>query len=162
MVVPKFNEFIKSGCIVWISSVKQRWSATNFKIRDDLVCSSDNNFQVVSRVAVIEDLNLSSYKEEADTKIILHCASVVHRNYGENVCIWSSSCNTDLVVLAVGLLQELNDWVFIANGCGSNKEHCKLSDFDIDIDSISAFLGLHAFTVNDYVSLFFRKEKEKC
>ena len=76
---------------------------------DDLVCSSDNNYQVVSRVAVIEDLNLSSYKEEADTKIILHCASVVHRNYGENVCIWSSSCNTDLVVLAVGLLQQLND-----------------------------------------------------
>ena len=81
---------------------------------------------------------------------------------GENVCLWSLSGDTDIVVLAVGLLQEFNDLVFIVNGCGSNTEHYKLSDFEIDIESTSALLGLHAFTRNDYVSSFFRKGKEKC
>ena len=79
---------------------------------------------------------------------------------GENVCLWSLSGDTDIVVLAVGLLQEFNDRVFIVNRCGSNTEHYKLSDFEIDIESTSALLGLHAFTGNDYVSSFFRKGKE--
>ena len=67
-----------------------------------------------------------------------------------------------IVVLAVGLLQKLNDWVFIVNGCSSNTEHYKLSDFEIDVECKSALLGLHAFTGNDYVSSLFRKGKEKC
>ena len=67
-----------------------------------------------------------------------------------------------IVVLAVGLLQKFNDWVFIVNECGSNTEHYKLSDFEIDIECTRALLGLHAFTVNDYVSSLFRKGKEKC
>ena len=65
-----------------------------------------------------------------------------------------------IVVLAVGLLQEFNDWVFILNECGSNTEHHKLSDFEIDFECTSALLGLHAFTGN--ILSLFRKEKEKC
>ena len=67
-----------------------------------------------------------------------------------------------IVVLVVGLLQEFNGRVFIVNGCSSNTEHYKLSDFEIDVECTSALLGLHAFTGNDYVSSFFRKGKEKC
>ena len=107
---------------------------------------------MVSRVAVMKDLNLSNCQEEADTKIILHCTNVLHRNHGENVCIWSSSGDKDKIVLAAGLLEELNDRFFVVNGSGSNKEHHKLSDFDIDIESASALLGLHAFTGDDYMS----------
>ena len=57
-----------------------------------------------------------------------------------------SRVDKDKIVLAVGLLEELNDRFFIVNGSGSNKEHHKLSDFDIDIESASALLGFHAFT----------------
>ena len=67
-----------------------------------------------------------------------------------------------IVVLVVGLLQEFNGRVFIVNGCSSNTEHYKLSDFEIDVECTSALLGLHDFTGNDYVSSFFRKGKEKC
>ena len=67
-----------------------------------------------------------------------------------------------IVVLAVGLLQEFNDRVFIVNGCSSNTEHYKLSDFEIGVECTDALLGQHAFTGNVYVSLFFRKGKEKC
>ena len=65
-----------------------------------------------------------------------------------------------IVVLAVGLLQEFNDWVFIVNECGSNTEHYKLRDFEIDIECTCALLGLYAFTGN--VLSLFRKGKEKC
>ena len=125
-----------------------------------MVLSSDISYIVVSRVAVIEDLNLSSKQEEADTKIILHCINDLHRNHGETVFLWSPSGNTDLVVLAAGLLQGLvNDQVFMANGSSSNEQHYKLSEFEIDNESVSTVLGLHAFTGNDYESSFFRKGK---
>ena len=55
---------------------------------------------MVSRVAVMEDLNLSRDEEEADTKIILYCTDARYRN---SVYLWSLSGNTDIVALAVGL-----------------------------------------------------------
>ena len=110
----------------------------------------------------MEDLNLSGNHEEVDAKIILHCETVPHRNHGENVCLWSPSGDTDIVVLPVELLQEFNDRVFIVNGSGSNTEHYKLSYFEIDFKNTSALLGLHAFTGKNYVSSFFWKGKEKC
>ena len=86
---------------------------------DNLVLSSGNSCVVASRVAFTEDLNLSGDQEEADTNIILPCANVLHRNYGENVRIWFPSGDTDILVLAVGLLQEFNDQGFILNRSGS-------------------------------------------
>ena len=100
----------------------------------------------------MEDLNLSSEQEETDTKITLHCVNVLHRKHGINVCLWSPSENTDIVALAVGLLQEFNDRAFIVNENASYTEHYKLSDFEIDIESTSALFGLNSFTGNDYVS----------
>ena len=99
---------------------------------------------MVSRVAVMEDLNLSCNQQEADANIVLHFANVLHRNHGENVCLWFPSDNTNIVVLAVELLQEFNDQGFKLNGSGSNKEHYKLGDFEIDIESTIAPLDLHA------------------
>ena len=46
----------------------------------DLVLSSDNRWLVVSRVAVIKNLNLSSNQEKADKKIILSCANFIPKN----------------------------------------------------------------------------------
>ena len=62
------------------------------------------------------------------------------------------SDNTDIVALAVGLLQKFNDRAFIVNENASYTEHYKPSDFEIDIESTSALFGLNSFTGNDYVS----------
>ena len=121
---------------------------------DDLVLPSDNSCVVVSNAAVMEDLNLPSHQEETDRNVILHCENILQRNHGENV--WRH-----IVVLAVGLLQEFNDWFFIVNESGSNTEPYKLNNFKIDIECTSGLLGLHAFTGNDYVLSLFRKGKEK-
>ena len=164
----KFYEFQQSGCnktrlielpFEYLQLNKNEVLQTSRS--DNLVCSSNDSWEVNSRVAVMEDLNLSSYQKEGDTKIILHCADVVHRSHGENACIRSSSGDTAVVVLTVGLLQELIDWVFIVNGNGSNKEHYKLSVFETDIDSTIAFFGLHAFRVNDYMCCHFSAKEKK-
>ena len=112
---------------------------------DNLVLSSDTSCLVVSRVAVMGNLNLSSDQEEADTKT---CANVLQRNHGDNVCLWFPFGDTD-IVLAVGLLQEFNDQVFIVNVSGSNKEHCKLNDFETDVENTSVLLDLHTITGNE-------------
>ena len=118
MVPRKFHEFLQSGYnktrlieLLFEYLQLNKDDVLQTLRSDNLVCSSDNSCQVVSRVAVMVDLNLSSYQKEADTKIILHCANVLHRNHCENVCMWPPSGDTDIVVLAVGLLQELNDLV---------------------------------------------------
>ena len=169
MVSRNFHEFLQSGCnktrlieLLFEYLQLNKEEVLQTLRSDNLVLLSDNSCVVVSRVAVMEDLNLSSDQKEADSKIILHFENFLHRNHGENVCLWSPSGDTDIVVLAVGLLQEFNDWAFVVNGSGSNREHCKLSDFEIDIESTSTLLGLHAFTGNDYVLSFFRKGREKC
>ena len=159
MVSRNFHEFLQSGCnktrlieLLFEYLQLNKEEVLQTLRSDNLVLLSDNSYVVVSRVAVMEDLNLSSDQKEADSKIILHFENFLHRNHGE----------TDIVVLAVGLLQEFNDWAFVVNRSGSNREHCKLSDFEIDIESTSTLLGLHAFTGNDYVSSFFRKGRENC
>ena len=126
MVPRKFHEFLQSGCnktrlieLLFEYLQLNKDEVLRTLRSDNLVLSSDNSCVVVSRVAVMEDLSLSSDQEEGDTKIILHCANVLHGNHGENVCLWSPSGDT-VVVLAVGLLQEFNDRVFIVNGYGSN------------------------------------------
>ena len=63
--------------------------------------------------------------------------------------------------MALGLLQEFNDWVFVVSESGSNKEYYKFSDFEIYIENASTHLGLHALTGHDYLPSFFRKGKEK-
>ena len=114
MVPRMFCEFLQSGCnktrliellFEYLQLNKDEVLQTSRS--DNLFCSSNNSYQVISRVAVIEDLNFPSYRNEGDTKIILHCSNVIHRNHGENAYMWSPSGDT--VVLAVGLLQGLND-----------------------------------------------------
>ena len=117
MVPRKFHEFLQIGCnktrliellFEYLQINKDEPLRT---LRShDLVLSSDDSCVVVSRVAVMEDLNLSSDQEEADTKIILPYANVLHKNHWENACLWSPSGDTDTVVLAVGLLREFNDF----------------------------------------------------
>ena len=98
MVPRKFHKFLQSSCnktrliellFEYLQLDKDELLQTLRS--DDLILSIDNSCVVVSNAAVMEDLNLLSDQEETDTKIILHCANVLHRNHGENVCVWSPS-----------------------------------------------------------------------
>ena len=100
---------------------------------DNLVLSRDNSCVVVSRVAVMEDSNLLRDQEEADANIIcivqIFFTGTMGRMYA-----YGSHLATAIIV----------------NGSGSNKEHYKLSDFEIDIESTIAPLDLHATTCSRF------------
>ena len=101
MVPWKFHKFLQSNCnkrrliellFEYLQLDKDELLQTLRS--DDLILSSDNSYIVVSNAAVMEDLNLLSDQEGTDTKIILHCANVLHGNHGENVCVWYPFGNT--------------------------------------------------------------------
>lgn len=86
------------------------------------------------------------------------------KTMGRMYAYGSPSSNTDMIVfLQLGYFINLrNDRVFIVTGSGSNKEHYKFSDFEINIESTITLLDLRVFMGNDYESSFFRKGREKC
>ena len=93
MVPRKFHKFLQSSCsktrliellFEYLQSDKDELLQTLRS--DDLILSSNSSCVVISNAALMEDLNLLSNQEETNTKIILHCANVLHRNHEENVC----------------------------------------------------------------------------
>ena len=98
MVSQKFHKFLQSGrnntrLIELLFEYLQlnKGDLLQTLKSDDLVLLSDNSCVVVSNAAVMEDLNLPSDQKETDRKIILHCANILQRNHGVNVCVWSRS-----------------------------------------------------------------------
>ena len=98
----------------------------------------------------------SSNHEEADTKVISHCANALSASKDGAVILRSPSGNTDIDVLAAALLQNYKIQLFIEYGSGVNKKGYSLKDFALNEASSSALLGLHLFNGNDFVSSFFR------
>ena len=97
-----------------------------------------------------------------DTKVILHCYQILKECEGSVVTLRSPSGDTDIVVLAVALLNEFSNRVLLDDGSGKHRTFLRLSDIDMEEDLVDAIVGFHAFTGNDYVSSFIRKGKEKC
>ena len=52
--------------------------------------------------------------------------------------------------------------VYVDNGASKNRKVMDLSSCSLSKDQKNAFLGMHAFTGNDYVSSFLRKGKQVC
>ena len=117
---------------------------------------------VCNTSSATEMTDLSSNHEEADTKVILHCANTLSASKESVVILCSPSGDTDINVLATALLYNYKSRLFIECGSGSNKKGWWLKDFELNKANSSALLGLHAFTGIDFVSSFFRKVKLKC
>ena len=107
---------------------------------------------------------LVSNQEEADTKVILHCRYALEEKDMNVIIIRSPSAVTDILIIAVSLLQEENHRIFLDYGTGTNRKGIWLSDINLSTEIKNTLIGLHAFTVtgNDYTSSFFRRGKQKC
>ena len=105
---------------------------------------------------------LLSNQEEADTKVIAHSFHILQQPEYKQVVIRSPSGDTDILVLAVSLLNNDKKNVFIDNGSGVSRTLHWLGSLEISEQRCRALIGLHAFTGNDYVSSFFRKGKDRC
>ena len=109
-----------------------------------------------------EESQLVSTQEEVDTKIILHCQALALQSPSSSVIIRSHSGDTDIIILAISLLQDYKDRIIFDDGNGKNRRQVKMSDIDLDTEVINALIGFLSFTGNDYCSSFFRKGKPTC
>ena len=102
--------------------------------------------------------HLKSNQEEADTKVILHCLDAL-MTPESTVVLRSHSGDTDIMVLAVTLIRNSCERLFIDYGCGKNRRAVQLSNITMSEREKDALLGYHAFSGNDYLSAFFMKGK---
>ena len=106
MVPRMFCEFLQSGCnktrliellFEYLQLNKDEVLQTSRS--DNLFCSSNNSYQVISRVAVIEDLNFPSYQNEGEQR--LFC--IVQMSFTE-IMVRMHTCSLHLVTQLFWLL----------------------------------------------------------
>ena len=76
--------------------------------------------------------------------------------------ICSPSGDTDIIVMAVTILNNFKERVSLIDGHGKDRKYIELSEIELEEPILSSLIGFHALTGNDFVSSFFRKGKKKC
>ena len=97
--------------------------------------------------------------EEADTKLValFHAAPI---SPGQSVMIRSPSGNVDILVLFLLHSDRLVDmYCLVDNGTGKNHKITDMSTTGLFVLECQALASINAFSGNDYISSFFRKEK---
>ena len=95
-------------------------------------------------------------------KVILHSHQILKINETCIITFCSPSGDTDIVVLTVALLYEFRNRVLQVTVLRPTERLCNDATWTFEKDLVDALISsFHAFTENDYISLFFRKGKEK-
>ena len=128
---------------------------------DEIVLSSENYCLQLTGDNVADIDELKSNQEEADTRLILHANYIMTSIEGVTVTIHSPSGDTDVIVLALVLLHEFRENVYVIDGNGRNRKLLRLADVRLEDEIVQALIGFHSFTGNDYISSFFNKGKKK-
>ena len=126
---------------------------------EEIILSGDSVTERITSNACENCERLRSNQEEADTKVILHAIDALTISQS-NVCVRSPSGDTDIVVIALTLIEE-KDRVLLDSGNGDNRKKIWLDEVAHN-DYHHTLIGFHAFTGNDFVSGFFRKGKLAC
>ena len=108
-----------------------------------------------SQVTAVNEL--SSNQEEADTMVLLHSAHAISTAEG-SIILRSSSGDIDIMIMAISLIKR----VLVDYGNGKNRKGVWLNSMDLDDNIRAALIGFHVFTGNDYVSSFFKHDKQGC
>ena len=105
-----------------------------------------------SQVTTVDEL--SSNQEEGDAKVMLHSAHAISTTEGSMI-LQSSSGDINIMIIAIRLI-DASKCVLVDYGNGKNRKGVWLNSIDLDDNIRAALIGFHAFTGNDYVSLFFK------
>ena len=76
------------------------------------------------------------------------------------MCVRSPSSDTDILIIALNLIEEKH-CVLLDSGKEDNRKKVWLNEVG-HTEYHHTLIGFHAFTGNDYVSTFFRKNKIVC
>ena len=128
---------------------------------NSIIISGDYLCQKITLTECSDYDTLRSDQEEADTKVVLHTLEALSNNPQANVVLRSPSGDTDIMVIALGLISE-KDRVKFDYGSGVYRKQIWLNEINLPINLCQGIIGFHAFTGNDYISTFFRKGKLMC
>ena len=140
--------------------INEKEAVISFLMTESIVLSGDNESYTVSCDSVIQNDDLKSNQEEADTKIILQAIHAI-KNSSHKVVPRSPSGDTDIIILALALINEQH-MVHMDYGNGKRKKEFWLNNIILKENERKALIGFHSFTGNDFVPAFFRKGKKRC
>ena len=163
-----FNEFLKNGenkrrmiSLMVNVLVENRLRAIEMLQCTKIFISTENSCMKLTEFEAIEEDELASNQEEADTKLTLHCLHALTQHPSEKVVVRSPSSDIDILVILLNIIEEQSQ-VYLDFGVGLNRKGLFLSDIEMEDGLKKCLIGFHAFTGNDYVSSFFRKGKSEC
>ena len=123
-----------------------------------ILCQEDECQKV--RLSTCEAFQqLLNNQEKVNTMIIAHAVQALQQQTINQAVIKSASGDTDIIILSISLLSTYKENVFIENGSRTNRVMYWFENFDFLLQKCLSLNAPHAFTGNDYVSSFFRKEK---
>ena len=124
-----------------------------------LILSREDECQKVALSTCEAFRDLLSNQEEADTKVIVHAVHALQQQTITEAVNKSASGDTEIIILSISLLSTYKENVFLENGSRTYNVLYWLGNFDLLPQKCLPLIGLHAFTGSNYVSSFFRKEK---
>ena len=162
-VPPDFQNFLCNGenkerlfCLI-----EETWSEKRHLLGNRIFyfARSQLCMKITSENTVLVE-ELRTNHEEADTKIAYLVQHSIQTNEQiSEICVRSSSCDIDILVIMVGLFGSSSHYIIVDNGTGKNRIKIRIDRSTLSDKQQDALIGFHAFTGNDYVSSFLRKSK---
>ena len=140
--------------------INEKEAVNSLLMTESIVLSGDDESYTVSYDSVIQNDDLKSNQEEADTKVILHAIHTI-KNSSHKVVIRSPSGDTDIIILALALINEQH-MVYMDYGNGKRRKGFWLNNIILKENERKVLISFHSFTGNDFVPAFFRKGKKRC
>ena len=164
-----FSDFLKNGenkkrliILMRDTIIENKVKALDLVNCGELYFSTDNDCRRITQSLSVREESLVSNQEEADTKLVLHSLHALNESPRKKVIVRSPSGDTDVLVILLSKMIGHQDKIYLDYGTGLNRKGLWLSNVVMSESKLKALIGFHAFTGNDYISSFFRKDKPAC
>ena len=123
-----FNEFLKNGenkrrmiSLMVNVLVENRLRAIEMLQCTKIFISTENSCMKLTEFEAIEEDELASNQEEADTKLTLYCLHALTQHPSEKVVVRSQSSDIDILVILLNIIEEQSQ-VYLDFGVGLNRK----------------------------------------
>ena len=121
--------------------INEKEAFISLLMTESIVLSGDYESHTVSCDSVIQNDDLKSDQEEADTKVILHAINAI-KNSSHKVVLRSPPGDTDIIILALALINEQHV-VYMDYGNGKRRKGFWLNNIILKKNERKALIGFH-------------------
>ena len=121
--------------------INEKEAFISLLMTESTVLSGDYESCTVSCDSVIQNDDLKSNQEEADTKVILHAINAI-KNSSHKVVLRSQSGDTDIIISALALINEQH-MVYMDYGNGKRTKGFWLNNIILKENERKALIGFH-------------------